>query len=356
MNRSLFVILISFFPFMSLVQAQLDLASANEASRIDHKMDSIGLEGFLQLFSVEQIEQLEILNKISNNWSDQYYAPFLEMIRLIKDNFLLDATKKLLEEKSGGKVSNYYDGLEWVWGNNFESAAFYPELKANLYQYIDPKFERYFEGRHDLASIKFDEILWGGVKQDGIPPLRYPKMISAGEEIYLDDDNVVFGIYINGIARAYPKRILAWHELFVDSFGEYKIVGVHCTLCGTVIAYNMTHEGEFHNLGTSGFLYRSNKLMYDQKTQSLWSTIEGKPVVGPLVDKNIKLDSYPVIATSWKQWKICILALRSYHWKRDMSETMMKERLIAPIMQLMRLCSQFPRWMVDLKRKMKFLF
>ena len=58
-----------------------------------------------------------------------------------------------------------------------------------------------------------------------------------------------------------------------------------------------------HNLGTSGFLYRSNKLMYDQDTQSLWNTIWGQPVVGPLVDRGIVLERLSVVTTTWGEWR-----------------------------------------------------
>jgi len=65
----------------------------------------------------------------------------------------------------------------------------------------------------------------------------------------------------------------------------------------------MTHKGVTHQLGTSGFLYKSNKLMYDKATQSLWNTIEGKPVLGPLVGKEIELDVFPIVTTTWGEWK-----------------------------------------------------
>ncbi|MEM8854770.1 MAG: DUF3179 domain-containing (seleno)protein, partial [Pseudomonadota bacterium] len=56
-------------------------------------------------------------------------------------------------------------------------------------------------------------------------------------------------------------------------------------------------------LGTSGFLYRSNKLMYDAATQSLWSTMRGVPVVGPLIDQGIELPALSVVTTTWGEWK-----------------------------------------------------
>lgn len=142
-----------------------------------------------------------------------------------------------------------------------------------------------------------------GVLQDGIPPLRQPKMISAEQAGYLEDSNIVFGIEVNGDIRAYPKRILAWHEMFVDEVGGVPIIGVYCTLCGTVIIYDTVVEGIHHQMGTSGFLYRSNKLMYDKATQSLWSTFGGAPVIGPLVNKGIHFPHRYVVTTTWGEWK-----------------------------------------------------
>ncbi len=188
---------------------------------------------------------------------------------------------------------------------------------------IDPKFAGYFSSDRTF-KIRLDEIRWGGVKQDGIPPLRSPKMILAKEAKYLDDGNIVFGIEVNGDARAYPKRIMAWHEMFVDKVGETPVAGVYCTLCGSMILYKTEHTGVNHQIGTSGFLYRSNKLMYDKQTQSLWNTLWGRPVVGPLADKSIELERMSVVTTTWGEWKkrhpqTKVLSLDTGH-KRDYSE------------------------------------
>jgi hypothetical protein len=78
---------------------------------------------------------------------------------------------------------------------------------------------------------------------------------------------------------------------------------VYCTLCGAMIRYDTSVDGVQHELGTSGFLYRSNKLMYDQATKSLWSTLSGTPVVGALVGQGIELRSLYVVTTTWKEWK-----------------------------------------------------
>ena len=178
----------------------------------------------------------------------------------------------------------------------------YAAFKGALYSLIDPRFAAYFDDMGE-PLIRLDEIVWGGVRQDGIPPLRNPAMVAAEEADYLEDGNVVFGISVNGDARAYPKRILAWHEMFVDTVGGTPVAGVYCTLCGTVILFHTEHRGVNHALGTSGFLYRSNKLMYDQATQSLWSTMRGEPVVGPLAGKGIALERGSVVTTTWGEWR-----------------------------------------------------
>ncbi|MEL7027672.1 MAG: DUF3179 domain-containing protein [Pseudomonadota bacterium] len=231
----------------------------------------------------------------------------------------------LLEEKTGEEFGvDIRAWYQWLWARPERISPDYAAFKADLYSLIDPVFETYFAGRQHTARIRLDEIRWGGVLQDGIPPLRDPDMIEAREARYLDDDNIVFGIEINGDARAYPKRILAWHEMFVDEVGGVEIAGVYCTLCGTVIPY-LTNDGQrTHALGTSGFLYRSNKLMYDADTLSLWNTLTGEPVVGPLVDQGVKLEFLSIVTTTWGEWRrrhpdTTVLSLKTGH-RRDYGE------------------------------------
>ena len=136
--------------------------------------------------------------------------------------------------------------------------------------------------------------------------------------------HVVFGVVVNGRARAYPKRIIAWHEMVLDQLGGVELTLVYCTLCGTAIPYESEVGGQKRTFGTSGFLYQSNKLMFDQESKSLWSTLEGKPVVGPLVDSGLKLRFRPIVTTRWDEWKkdhpdTTVLSLQTGH-KRDYAE------------------------------------
>jgi hypothetical protein len=179
----------------------------------------------------------------------------------------------------------------------------YLEFKAREYARIDPAFGDFLDPKHPRA-IRPEEIIFGGVQKDGIPALRNPRVIAAFEASYLTDDDLVFGVEIAGEARAYPKRIMASHEMANDVIGGKTVLLAYCTLCNSAILYDTTlRDGKTYTFGTSGLLYRSNKLMYDHQTDTLWSQLLGEPVMGPLVGTGIKLDVLPLTQTTWGDWK-----------------------------------------------------
>ncbi len=240
---------------------------------------------------------------LTANWRDEYVPMALEIVRFIPQRALSQELLALVANKTGQRDigNDWASWMRWQWSRPPPPAGF-AAFKAALYSNIDPRFEQYFSPAYP-AKIRLDEVVWGGVSQDGIPPLRQPKMLKAADARYLADTDVVFGVEINNDARAYPKRILAWHEMFVDRVGGVDVAGVYCTLCGAIIVYGTIVDGRSYHLGTSGFLYRSNKLMYDAETQSLWSTLEGRPVIGPLAAKEISLPTFEVVTTTWGEWR-----------------------------------------------------
>ena len=78
----------------------------------------------------------------------------------------------------------------------------------------------------------------GGVLVDGIPPLDNPKRLLAEAATYLEPTDLVFGISINGDARAYPLRIMDWHEMANEVIGGVPVSLAYYTLCGAAIAYD----------------------------------------------------------------------------------------------------------------------
>ncbi|MBT8485886.1 MAG: DUF3179 domain-containing protein [Phycisphaerales bacterium] len=282
-----------------------------------------GPERYLQLLSAHEDDVAVALSAIEDEWDDTHAVVLLETSRLTRrpvTHRILGQLARMTGQDFGLDVDRWY---EWIWASAFTPPEWYPAFKRALYTRIDPRFDAYFPDTPPPV-IRLDEVRWGGVKRDGIPPLESPSMITAAAATYLDDGDVVFGVAVNGDVRAYPKRILAWHELFRDTIGGVPVAGVYCTLCGSMIVYESTVEGTTHTLGTSGFLYRSNKLMYDHATESLWSTLEGRPVVGPLATEDISLASRSVVTTTWGAWRrrhpgTTVLAIDTGH-RRDYRE------------------------------------
>ena len=284
-----------------VVCVSLPAFSESPASKAEEK-DYLPLKVFYDLFADEGTAAAA-LKHIDADWKDAYAAMLLDVIQFIPVSTIQDRIATLLAKTSGVRNPNDINGFyAWLWSFDPGQHPQYAEFKAAIYEGIDPRFREYF-ANDPKSMIRLDEIRWGGVRRDGIPPLKNPKMISARDAKYLDDDNVVFGVAINGDVRAYPKRILAWHEMVKDKIGGRELNGVYCTLCGAMILYDATVDGVHYELGTSGFLYRSNKLMYDHATKSLWSALTGEPVVGSLVGKGIELKTLYVVTTTWKAWK-----------------------------------------------------
>ena len=289
--------------------------SAQEASPDD----------LLALLTDRNARPAEIFDRLDKGWQPSLVPMVIEAMFFVRAQKARGQFVDLLKAKTGHDggfdVQAWYD---WLWSiEDRPDHPRYAEFKSKLYALIDPKFAGYFANDR-VSKIRLDEVRWGGVKQDGIPPLRQPKMIPASAATYLSDDNIIFGLEINGDARAYPKRILAWHEMFVDTVGGVEVAGVYCTLCGSMVLFETEVDGVNHQLGTSGFLFRSNKLMYDQATQTLWNTLWGTPVIGPLAEQEIELPKRSVVTTTWKEWqrrhpKTQVLSLDTGH-QRDYSE------------------------------------
>jgi hypothetical protein len=305
------------------------LAGVVCASRVQARAEQpLPLDVFYSLFDENTTAAQAALKRIRLDWREEYAAMLLESVGFVPSRDVRRGILSLLAQASGappaGDLEDGIDGVyRWLWSVKPAAHPEYAEFKAGLYELIDPRFREYFDGR-PRTLIRLDEIRWGGVARDGIPPLVNPKMIRASQADYLAGDDVVFGIAIDGDVRAYPKRILAWHEMVRDSIAGRPMNGVYCTLCGAMVLYDVTVNGVQHVLGTSGFLYRSNKLMYDHATKSLWSTLTGAPVVGALVGQGIELEPLHVVTTTWSEWKkrhprTLVLSLET-GYQRDYSE------------------------------------
>jgi hypothetical protein len=72
--------------------------------------------------------------------------------------------------------------------------------------------------------IPVKDIMSGGPPKDGIPALMSPKFVKAEDAGFMRKDEKVMGVNLNGISRAYPTRILSWHESVNDRFGDLPVL------------------------------------------------------------------------------------------------------------------------------------
>lgn len=141
------------------------------------------------------------------------------------------------------------------------------------------------------------EIMSGGPPKDGIPALTNPKMESADAAgHWLRPADEIIGLDLNGRARAYPLRILNWHEIVNDRIGSRHFVITYCPLCGSGMAFDSADT-----FGVSGLLYQSDVLLYDRKTESLWSQLMAQAISGPRMGERLK--TLHIEHTSWQDWR-----------------------------------------------------
>lgn len=298
---------------------------------------SVGLQAppirlFLDAGGADATVATAAMTTLSGQWKDGYTSMLVDMARFLAPRRVNDEVFpnpvrtrliRFLERQTGLRFGDDLGAWrEWIWNRAYDPHPDYAAFKAAVYSRIDPRMARFFDVPG--ATIRLDEVDWGGVGVNGIPPLDHPRVVAAAAASYLRDNHVVFGIVENGQARAYPKRILAWHEMALDRLGGTEIAVVYCTLCGTVIPYKSVVGGVHRTFGTSGLLYRSNKLMFDRETMSLWSTLDGRPVIGRLAGQPLTLEALPVVTTTWGEWRTThpsttVLSLDTGH-ERDYAE------------------------------------
>jgi len=196
----------------------------------------------------------------------------------------------------------------------------YREHKGALFTATDPRWSFVFADPD--AAIDYRLLSWGGVPIDDrplrdpdpcptgcIPALDDPALTPADEGGWYPDDAVVFGIEIDGDAVAFPRNIMEVHEMVNMTIGDRRVAIPYCTLCGSAQAFfTDLVPGAVDGvdrppvLRTSGLLSRSNKVMYDLDSRSVFDTFTGEAVSGPLRDAGVVLPQATVVTTTWADW------------------------------------------------------
>jgi hypothetical protein len=150
------------------------------------------------------------------------------------------------------------------------------------------------------SSVDLDEIFSGGPPKDGIPSIDDPVFRPVGETTDLGPKEPVIGLVIAGDARAYPLRILTWHEIVNDVVGGVPVAVTYCPLCNSAIVFDRRVAGEATEFGTTGKLRNSDLVMYDRATESWWQQFLGEAIAGERT--GTKLRFIPARLESWQRF------------------------------------------------------
>ena len=277
---------------------------------------------FNVLEAQRRIGQVELLS-LANHDDIRIAWILTDILRFTNDLALVELIGGQLREMLGDDVITAAGPDLWKQASDLLIAwdlpaiPEYRKFKKRLFVLVEPRWAPFFDD--PAATIDWRWLSWGGVFIDDrplggaapclrgcIPALDDPVVTPASEGGWYPDDRVVFGVTINGESRAYPKHQMEIHEMVNDTLGGRRIGMPYCTLCGSAQAYftDGVPEGiEVPVLRTSGLLSRSNKVMYDLNTWSVFDTFTGEAVSGPMREAGVRLEQATVVSSTWGAWK-----------------------------------------------------
>lgn len=151
------------------------------------------------------------------------------------------------------------------------------------------------------AEVALDEIRSGGPPKDGIPPIDDPRFVPVADSAGLSGSEPVIGVMLDGVAKAYPLRILIWHEIVNDTVGNIPVAVTFCPLCNAAVVFDRRVAGQVLDFGTTGMLRNSDLVMYDRQTESWWQQFLGRAIVGEMTGTDLRI--LPSRLESWERFK-----------------------------------------------------
>ncbi|MGJ3260613.1 MAG: DUF3179 domain-containing protein [Rhodospirillales bacterium] len=153
----------------------------------------------------------------------------------------------------------------------------------------------------NFMSVDPGTIFSGGPPRDGIPALDNPKFVPVVSVDNLTDTEPVIGLVVGNVAKAYPIRILMWHEIVNDVIGDTPVTVTYCPLCNSAVVFDRRVKGKVLDFGTTGRLRNSDLVMYDRQTESWWQQFLGEAIIGELT--GAELTTIPARLESFSEFK-----------------------------------------------------
>jgi len=174
----------------------------------------------------------------------------------------------------------------WLWLAGFMIAALIALGATARADEFDQYRDEFPNTDFSKISIAADEIVTDGPRRDQIPPIHEPKFVPAAEA-EIGPEEPVIGLIINGDARAYPLRILLWHEIVNDTVGGVPVLVSYCPLCNSGVVFDRRLDSRVLQFGNTGRIRHFDMVMYDLETESWWQQFLGEAIVGDLTGQRM---------------------------------------------------------------------
>ncbi len=263
-------------------------------------------------------EQLAAIGTLGESEDPRVVWILADILRFTRDaeraNALADASSTLLGQRVNATDWNRITELMIAW--DIPEPPNYVDAKRAVFSSILIDWEPFFDPE---GTVDWRLVSWGGVRIDDqpynetpgttcncIPAVDNPETQPASEAAWLEEDDVIFGVVINGEARAYPRQIMEVREMVNDTLGGRDFALPYCTLCGSAQLWFTDTDNlegfERPIFRTSGLLIRSNKVMYELNSGSIFDTFLGDAQTGPFREAGIQLEQHTVVTSTWGAW------------------------------------------------------
>jgi hypothetical protein len=241
----------------------------------------------------------------------------LVLVLVIVFGLIGDYSFRSSSNLEGGAGEVILDGL---CGQTLESLEGFEEISARQ----SNNGKEIKERNGEKFTVNPEEIKGGGPGKGGIGIDRGIPALDEGNikfvsvesaDSWIEDNELVLVLQHKGAKCVYPLQIMVWHEIANDVVAGDPIAVTYCPLCGSGIAYYRVIDGGAVKFGTSGKLFNSNLIMYDDLTDTYWQQIDGDAIVGELTGK--ELLELSVDTVSWRDWKDSSLSWNSEVLSKD---------------------------------------
>lgn len=148
-----------------------------------------------------------------------------------------------------------------------------------------------------------ETIIDTGSDDSARPAIDNPNFESVPlADTYLQDEGQGVALIKNRSARFYPFQILVWHNLVNDIWNGFPILVVYDPLCGSAAVFGRdTEDAVVLHFKNSSKVYNNMMLFSDDGTDSLWSSLDGRALLGSKIGET--LTPLPSYVMTWRSFK-----------------------------------------------------